>query len=171
MIKEFEFIFCPKCKSKFEKKPPNLLTCIKCNLHYYVNPKPTTSILLLNSKNEILFVVRKFDPKKGMLDLPGGFVDIGETLEECMVREIKEELCINVTVNEITYIGSSVDEYEHGGVNSRTINAMYHAKLPQNAHIVPSDDVEDFLFIAPQDIPYDRMAFQGMKDFLKEYYL
>lgn len=170
MIKEIDFTYCPRCGSQFVKKPPNLLECNDCHLQFYINPKPTTAILLINQKDEILFVVRKNDPKKGMLDLPGGFVDINETLEDGMVREIHEELGIHVSIKNLTYLGSTVDEYSYGDIDGRTINAMYGAKLPENAQIVPADDVEDFLFISPKNIPYEKMAFQGMIDFLKEYY-
>ncbi|MDP4011480.1 MAG: NUDIX domain-containing protein [Candidatus Roizmanbacteria bacterium] len=170
MTQEIDYTYCPKCGSRLEKIPPNLLTCTNCNLHLYVNPKPTTAILLINQKDEILFVVRKNDPKKGMLDLPGGFVDINETLEDGMVREIEEELGITISSKDLTYLGSSVDEYSYGNIDGRTINAMYRAELPENSSIVPADDVEDFLFISPKNIPYDKLAFQGMKDFLKEYY-
>jgi len=170
MIKEIDYTFCPNCGSKFIKKPPNLLECNNCHLQFYINPKPTTAILLINQKGEILFVIRKNDPKKGMLDLPGGFVDINETLEDGMVREIQEELGIRISANDLTYLGSTVDEYSYGNIDGRTINAMYHTKLPENESIVPADDVEDFLFIAPNNIPYDKLAFQGMKDFLKKYY-
>jgi len=170
MIKEIDYTFCPKCGSKFIKKLPNLLECSACHLQYYINPKPTTAIILINQKDEILFVVRKNDPKKGMLDLPGGFVDINETLEDGMVREIEEELGIPISVKDLMYLGSSVDEYSYGNIAGRTINAMYRAELPENSPIIPADDVEDFLFIAPNNIPYDKLAFQGMKDFLKKYY-
>ncbi|PIZ63481.1 hypothetical protein COY16_01885 [Candidatus Roizmanbacteria bacterium CG_4_10_14_0_2_um_filter_39_13] len=170
MIKEIDYTFCPHCGSKFIKIPPNLLQCTHCDLQFYINPKPTTAMLLINPQDEILFVVRKNDPKKGMLDLPGGFVDINETLEEGMVREIQEELGIRISINALTYLGSTVDEYSYGNIDGRTINAMYRAELSANASIVPADDVEDFLFIAPNNIPYDKLAFQGMKDFLKKYY-
>ena len=170
MIKESEFIYCPGCGSKFEQKPHNLLLCPSCHLHYYINPKPTTAAILFNQKKDILFVVRKFNPKKGMLDLPGGFVNINETLEMGMLREIEEELQIKLTTKDIRYIGSSVDEYEHGEIESKTINAMYMGNLPKNSAIIPTDDVEDFLFISPNNIPYEKLAFQGMKDFLRDYF-
>ncbi|PIZ66543.1 DNA mismatch repair protein MutT [Candidatus Roizmanbacteria bacterium CG_4_9_14_0_2_um_filter_39_13] len=170
MTQEIDYTFCPNCGSKFTKMSPNLLECNDCHLQFYINPKPTTAILLINQKGEILFVVRKNDPKKGMLDLPGGFVDINETLEEGMVREIVEELGITISSKDLTYLGSSVDEYSYGNIDGRTINAMYRAELSENSSIVPADDVEDFLFISPKNIPYDKLAFQGMKDFLKEYY-
>lgn len=96
---------------------------------------------------------------------------MGETLEEGTVREIHEELGITVKEDELTYLGSSADEYEHGGVDSRTINAMYEAHLADdNLTITPADDVADFLFISPQKIPYNRIAFSGMKDFLLKRY-
>lgn len=169
MIQEQDFIYCPKCGFKFNKQQPNLLLCPNCNLHYYVNPAPTSSIILLNKNREILFVVRKYDPKKGMLDLPGGFINVNETLEQGMIRELKEELGIDMGLSSIKYIGSSVDIYEHGGVISKTINSMFLANLNDNQIIQPNDDVSSFAFYPITKIPYDIIAFLGMKDFLKDF--
>jgi len=170
MIKEIDYTYCPSCGSPFEKIPPNLLRCTKCNLHFYVNPKPTTAILLINTAGEILFVVRKIDPKKGMLDLPGGFVDINETLEEGMIREIDEELGVTIAVEKLTYLGSTVDEYEHGGIESRTINAMYTAPLSENVHIVPADYVASILWVDVNAIKYETIAFKGVATFMQSYF-
>ena len=52
---------------------------------------------------------RAKEPAKGTLDLPGGFVDMYETVEDGMRREIKEETGLDVT--EIQYLFSSPNVY------------------------------------------------------------
>ena len=64
--------------------------CQKCKTIHYQNPKPTATLICLKN-DEILFVKRAFDPGKGEWSLPGGFLELGETLEQGAIRELKEE--------------------------------------------------------------------------------
>ena len=65
-------------------------------------PKPITplltvdAIILVNDKKDLVLIHRKNPPFQGELALPGGFVDIGETVEEACIREVYEETNINV---------------------------------------------------------------------------
>lgn len=87
-----KFQFCPVCGSNhFEINNIKSKKCKDCGFSYYLNPSSATVALILNSKEELLAVRRKKDPAKGALDLPGGFVDMDETGEEGMAREVKEE--------------------------------------------------------------------------------
>ncbi|MFX1503375.1 MAG: NUDIX domain-containing protein [Promethearchaeota archaeon] len=67
-------------------------------------PKPTTPLLtvdaaiLLNKKKDLVLIRRKNPPFQGELALPGGFVDVGETVEEACIREAYEETNINVRI-------------------------------------------------------------------------
>ena len=85
-----KFLFCPVCGSNhFEINNIKSKKCKDCGFSYYLNPSSATVALILNSKEELLAVRRKKDPAKGALDLPGGFVDMDETGEEGMAREVK----------------------------------------------------------------------------------
>ena len=55
----------------------------------------TTDALVIQS-GHILLVSRKNEPGKGMWAMPGGFLDIGESLEDCAVRELYEETSIKI---------------------------------------------------------------------------
>jgi len=166
MINETDLLYCPACATPFGKLNQNVFICPNCKLHHYINPKPTNAIILENKKGEILFVVRALDPHKGMLDLPGGFMDINETLEDSTRREVREEL--GIEIGTFSYVSSFHDEYEHGGLSSRTVCMLFHGELPENTRIYPSDDAESFLMIPKTQIPYNRLAFEGMKNALRE---
>ena len=66
-------------------------------------PKPITPLLtvdavILFQQNSIVLIRRKNPPFKGELALPGGFVDIGETIETACIREAYEETNINIKI-------------------------------------------------------------------------
>ena len=68
--------------------------CIKCDTIHYQNPKPTAT-LICPREDDILLVKRAFEPAKGAWSLPGGFLELGETLEQGAKRELKEETNLN----------------------------------------------------------------------------
>ena len=68
--------------------------CPSCKAIHYQNPKPTAT-LICPKKESILLVQRAFDPGKGEWGLPGGFLELGETLNQGAKRELKEETNLN----------------------------------------------------------------------------
>lgn len=92
-----QFRYCPKCgSSHFVEASEKSRKCENCGFEFYLNPAAAVAAFILNSKNELLVERRKLEPAKGMLDLPGGFCDMGETVEQAMKREIKEETALDV---------------------------------------------------------------------------
>jgi 8-oxo-dGTP diphosphatase len=62
----------------------------------YKYPRPALTVDAVvfrtaNNKTELLLIQRKFPPYQNKWALPGGFVDMDETLEEAVARELKEE--------------------------------------------------------------------------------
>ena len=85
--------FCSNCGNynKFGKIDGNQrFFCPECDTIHYENPKPTAT-LICPRNNEILLVKRALDPGKGLLGLPGGFIEKGESPEVAAKRELKEE--------------------------------------------------------------------------------
>ena len=70
--------------------------CTDCGFVYYFNPSSATVALILNEKKELLVCRRAKEPAKGTLDLPGGFIDMNETGEEGVGREVWEETGLKV---------------------------------------------------------------------------
>ena len=82
------------------------------------NPVPAVDVLIAKDHNsKILLVRRKSDPFKGMLSILGGFIYEGETAENAMTREAKEET--SLVVEPIAILGVYSDPPE------RSKNAYY----------------------------------------------
>ncbi len=162
-----EYQFCPKCGSDTERKLPNLLVCKNCTYNYYLNPAPTSGLIIENSKGEIMLVKRALEPKKGFLDIAGGFVEPDESLEESAVREAKEELGVDIT--DVKYFSSYSDEYLYQAVNIKTLGFILTAKLTDETKIQPADDVEEVLFFNKKENPFEKIAFEGVKQGLIDY--
>jgi len=80
----------------------------------YKNPSPTVdAVIFYKDTNNIILIERK-NPPYGMA-LPGGFVNDGESLEEAVKREVKEELNIDILVWEqfFTYSNPQRDPRKH----------------------------------------------------------
>ena len=119
-----KFAYCPVCGSphflvnNFKSK-----RCRHCGFTYYANPCSATAAFIVNDREEMLVVRRAKEPAKGTLDLPGGFVDMDETAEEGMRREIKEETGLDV--GDICYLFSSPNVYQYSGMGIHTLDMDY----------------------------------------------
>jgi 8-oxo-dGTP diphosphatase len=75
-----------------------------------------TSIIFLNSRNEVLLFLRDDKPEipyPGMWDLPGGHVEAGETPEACIVREMHEEIETDVSACRLHAVYDFPDRIEY----------------------------------------------------------
>lgn len=75
-----------------------------------------TSIIFYNEKNCLLLFLR--DDKPGlpyanMWDIPGGHVEEGETPAECIVREMKEEIGVDIDIPSLFNVYDFVDRIEY----------------------------------------------------------
>jgi len=74
--------------------------CPSCKAIHYENPRPTATLICPRG-NSILLGRRAYSPGKGEWGLPGGFMELNETLEEAALRELKEETRLDGKVNKI----------------------------------------------------------------------
>lgn len=72
-------------------------------------PRVGCGALIRNEKNEILLVKRLRDPEAGYWGFPGGKVDFGETDQQATVREVKEELGINIKLSSLAHLVNYID--------------------------------------------------------------
>ncbi|MCR4591997.1 MAG: NUDIX domain-containing protein [Bacteroidaceae bacterium] len=147
-----KFRFCPVCGSKrfivnnFKSK-----RCEDCGFTYYANPCSATAAFIVNDKNEMLVVRRAKEPAKGTLDLPGGFCDMGETVEEGMRREIEEET--GLKVQDIQYLFSSPNVYQYSGMGIHTLDMDYLVRVQcDSIPIQAADDAAEAIWIPINEV-------------------
>ena len=85
--------------------------CTKCDRVFYQNPLPVAASIVLNSNREILLVKRKRDPHKGEWCLPTGFAEVGETICDATLRELKEETGVNAEIVRLLSADSHTSEH------------------------------------------------------------
>ncbi|MDR2815097.1 MAG: NUDIX domain-containing protein [Proteiniphilum sp.] len=146
-----QFQFCPKCGSKqFLEHNEKSKKCAGCGFTYYFNSSAAVVAVIENGKGEILIARRAKDPAKGALDLPGGFVDMYETAEEAVIREIREET--SLSINSLQYLFSIPNIYLYSGFEVHTVDAFFRCKVNEYNHLTAQDDVSELFFLA-----YDRL--------------
>ncbi len=113
-----------------------------------------------------IVLIERLNPPYGTA-LPGGFMDIGETIEACLKREMKEEIGLDVEIEHLLglYSDPSRDPRFH------TLSAVYICRataLPQagddakGAKVVALDELENELFVFDHGkIIEDYLAFRG----------
>lgn len=95
--------FCPRCGGATERMPGSWgKRCRSCSNERFPAVHPC-AIVLVKRGDEFL-LIRKPEWGEGRYSLVAGFLDFGESLEECAVREVKEET--GVDVNNVQYVGS-----------------------------------------------------------------
>ena len=165
-LKAFEF--CPRCGSKqFNINGERSRHCSDCNLTYYANASASTAAIITNSKGEVLLTTRAFNPAKGMLDLPGGFVDMNETAEEAIIREIKEEL--NINIQNPKYLFSLPNEYEFSGITVHTLDLFFKVEIDDNTIIKTDDDVASAQFYDLNNVNIENIGLQSIKTAIEKF--
>jgi len=162
------FNYCPKCGAKdLSFNGVKVLTCHTCGLDYYINPAPAVAVVLEYPDGSIVLTRRKHEPQQGTFDLPGGFVEINESIEDTVRREIFEEL--KVTVTTMKYIGSFPNEYVYKGVSYYTCDIAFVCPIPEGTTLHPSDDVSEALTIKHNDIDHQQISFPSISNILRLY--
>jgi ADP-ribose pyrophosphatase YjhB (NUDIX family) len=129
-------------------------SCPCCGWVDYNNPAPTASVLLLR-RGRLLLVRRAVAPSRGAWDLPGGFIEAGETAEQAARREMREELGIKVRLERI--LGDVPDIY--GPDAQPTLNILFIGRMQRDdAAIRATDDAASYRWFSLDALPR-RLAF------------
>lgn len=134
------FLFCPSCGARLGEPDDDEGTdqCGSCGRVWYRNPSPTVGAAIVDS-GRALVAVRAHEPWKGKIDVPGGFLNVGELPLDGLRREVREELGVEIDVAEEDYVQTAVNRYGEDG--DWLISMGFRARLV-GGEPRPNDDVE-----------------------------
>lgn len=162
-----QFKYCPKCGSdRFVENNFKSKRCEDCGFVYYFNSCSSTIALIVNENRELLVATRAHEPVKGTFDLPGGFVDMNETGEEAVIREVKEET--NMEVTDARYLFSIPNLYVYSGFEVRTLDMVYLCKVGDTSTFKAEDDVAKLQFIEITDLNPDLFGLLSVKEVIRK---
>jgi NADH pyrophosphatase NudC (nudix superfamily) len=150
------FRFCPACGSEhFVSSTVKSKRCEACGFEFFLNASASTAAFIVNARGELLACRRAKEPARGTLDLPGGFVDADETVEECLSRELMEE--IGCRVRSACYLFSVPNRYLYSGMEIPTADCFFRVELETEDALSVNDDVEAVTWIPLEEV--DAAAF------------
>ncbi|HEY0792602.1 MAG TPA: NUDIX domain-containing protein [Chthoniobacterales bacterium] len=158
------FSHCPKCGSAaLQSRKAKSFDCPDCGFHFYLNPAVAAAALIVSNRRpgEVLFVRRAKDPGKGRLGLIGGFVDSGETIEQAVEREVKEELGLKVA--EATYFASFPNEYPFRGVSYPVADVFFLVRVLTEDFRLQREEVTEATWLAVPEMDLNDLAFPSMR--------
>ena len=146
-----QFHFCPKCGSRnFVENNEKSKKCLACGFVYYFNSSAAVVAVIENEKSEILVATRVADPAKGTFDLPGGFIDMHETAEEAVCREVLEET--GLQINSVQYLFSIPNIYVYSDFEVHTVDMFFQCKTNDFSGLKANDDVSELQFIVRSEL-------------------
>ncbi|MBR1464519.1 MAG: NUDIX domain-containing protein [Prevotella sp.] len=158
-----KFKFCPVCGSNlFREDSEKSNRCGECGFELFMNPSAAAVAFIRNAEGRLLVTVRNREPAKGTLDLPGGFSDIGETSEESVCREVKEET--GLTVSRARLLFSLPNRYLYSGIIIPTLDFFYECEVEDATIASAADDVAECIWMKLEDIHPEQFGLDSIRE-------
>jgi ADP-ribose pyrophosphatase YjhB (NUDIX family) len=151
--------YCPRCAAEAQIAYPRSIHCPSCGYGAYYNPKPVACAIPTADDGELWLMRRGFQPQRGSWSMPGGFVDLGESVEDAARREVQEEMALEIEIRHLVGVYSRAQD--------RTVVVVYAATaLGTPARTEEALEIRAF---APTDIPWHELAFWSDGRALRDY--
>ncbi len=155
---------CPHCSAPAERP----LVCDRCGWRWHANPLPAAGTLVerigASGEPEVLLLRRAVEPGSGAWDLPAGYLEPGESVEEAACRETAEEAGFEVALVELVGVYTSR--------SGNAVSTIYLARPASPDAAVETDaESSDHAWVSRADVPswLPRMAFRSMATALADW--
>jgi ADP-ribose pyrophosphatase YjhB (NUDIX family) len=151
--------FCPRCGKEADVDYPRRLACPHCGYAAFFNPAPVVSVVLTDGNGRVWLARRGLEPGRGRWSTPGGYVDLGESVEAAAHRELKEELDLEIELLGLVGIYSKPED--------RVILIVFAARALGTPATSP--EALEVRCFAPEEIPWDELAFWNDEHALRDH--
>lgn len=163
MLPIAHFHHCPRCGQPLaaDAKQPASLECGACGFRFYFNAAAAVAAFVRREDGRWLFIRRAKEPGRGKLAPAGGFVDLGETAEAAVRRELREE--IGVTVATVTFLCSQPNSYLYRDVTYPTLDLFFIATLDSGSEPMVLEEVTSVGWFLANEVAAEDLAFPSMQ--------
>jgi len=137
-----------------------------CSVCARYNSRYVVSHALVVRNEKVLMLRRSHDPRRSWWALPGGYLSWDETLEQCVVRELKEETGLQGKVIDLLGVYSDSGRDEDGRQN---VAVVYRVEALGEAE--KSDEAKEVAWFGFEQLPAE-IAFdnrQMIEDYIKKH--
>jgi ADP-ribose pyrophosphatase YjhB (NUDIX family) len=156
--------YCGRCGEAAASTPAGSggpFRCVACGFTLFFNSASAVAAIISRPDGRALFIRRAKDPGKGMLGMPGGFVDPGENAEQAIVREVREE--VGLELRDVRYSSSHANRYLYAGVTYHTLDLFYTGRVDDPDRAAALDAVDAIAWMDPLTVPLEEIAFDSMR--------
>ena len=162
--------YCPKCGNPTLNWDGEKKWSCSCGFTLYNNVAGAVAVVV-RCGDEIFFTKRNQEPKKGKLDLAGGFVDPKESAETTCKRELFEELQLEVDESKLKYLASLPNIYHYKGIDYNTLDLFYEYEVVEKFQVkLELSEISETVWIPVSEFNPEDIAFDSQKLFFEKMY-
>jgi ADP-ribose pyrophosphatase YjhB (NUDIX family) len=150
--------FCPRCAQPAHVTFPRELRCDACGYRALWSPEPVAAAIPRDAGGRIWLLRRTLHEGAGLWTFPGGYVELGETVQDAARRETREELAMEIELGGLVGVYSRAD--------TRAVLIVFHARALGIGHETP--EASEVRAFAPDELPWDELAFWSTEQALRD---
>jgi len=150
--------FCPRCAAEAQVSFPHMLHCDACDYRAMFGPEPVAATIPRDEEGRIWLLRRASHEGAGLWTFPGGYVELGESVEDAAVRETREELEMEIELGALVGVYSRAHE--------RIVLVVFDARALGIGH--ETAEASEVRAFAPDELPWNELAFWSTEQALRE---